>query len=130
MRRRRREAGEGQLGCMVGVIFFLLAVFLAFKLIPVKVKAADLRQTVIDESKSAGTHTDEVIRKAILTKAESLGLPVTDENIEIARGAVAGSASSLGSNNITVDVDYIVPVQFPGKVYKWHFHHHAENPIF
>lgn len=115
---------------MVGVIFFLLAVFLAFKLIPVKVKAADLRQTVIDESKSAGTHTDEVIRKAILAKAESLGLPVADENITIQRGAVAGSASSLGSNSIAVDVDYVVPVQFPGKVYNWHFHHHAENPIF
>lgn len=120
MRRNRREAGEGQGGCLVGIVILLVAVFVAYKLIPVKVKAADLRQTVEDEAKSAGTHNDERIRKSILDKAQDQGLPVTDDNITIYRTG----------NLIRVDVDYTVPVAFPGYLYQWHFHHHAENPIF
>ncbi len=120
MRRNRREAGEGQGGCLFGIILLLIAIFVAYKLIPIKVKAADLRQTVEDESKSAGTHNDDRIRKAILDSAQEEGLPVTEDNIKVERTA----------NLIRVDVDYIVPVAFPGYVYQWHFHHHAENPIF
>ena len=120
MRRSRREAGEGQAGCLVGVIILLIAIFIAYKIVPVKVKSADLRQTIVDEAKSAGTHGDETIRKQILAKAADSGLPVTDENITIERTG----------NLIRVDVDYTVPIVFPGKTVQWHEHHHAENPIF
>lgn len=120
MRRNRREAGEGQGGCLVGIVILLVAVFVAYKLIPIKVKAADLRETIADESKSAGTHSDERIRKAILEMAQEQGLPVSDENITINRTA----------NLIRIDVNYVVPVMFPGYTYQWHFSHHAENPIF
>ena len=119
-RRSRREAGEGQFGCLFGIILLLIAVFIAYKIIPVKVRMADLRQTVIDEAKSAGSHNDSHIRKAILAKADEMQLPVTDDNIEINRR----------SGDIQVDVDYIVPIQFPGYTWQWHQHHHAENPIF
>ena len=40
MRRNRREKGEGQLGCLVGLIILALAVFVAWKMVPIKVKAA------------------------------------------------------------------------------------------
>src|SRR5689334_3999764 len=76
MRRRRHEAGEGQAGCLVGLIFLLIAIFIAYKMVPVKVKAADLRQTVVDEAKSAGSHGDDQIRKQILLKAQDDHLPV------------------------------------------------------
>lgn len=118
--RNRAERGEGQAGCLVGLIVLLLAIFIAYKLIPVKVKAADLRQTVIDEAKSAGSHGDDQIRKQILAKAEQSKLPVTEDNVTISRYA----------NSIKVEVDYTVPVAFPGYTFNWHFHHTAENPIF
>ncbi len=120
MRRRRSEAGEGQGGCLVGIILMLIAGFIAFKLIPVKVKAAEVRSVVVDEAKSAGTHGDDRIRKAILDKAQEEGLPVTDENIRIERTG----------NLIRVTVEYTVPVVFPGYTYQWHIQHYAENPIF
>lgn len=118
--RRRSEAGEGQGGCLVGIILMLIAGFVAFKLIPVKVKAAEIRSMVVDEAKSAGTHNDDRIRKAILDKAQEEGLPVTDENIRIERTG----------NLIRVTVEYTVPVVFPGYTYQWHIQHYAENPIF
>ena len=120
MRTRRHERGEGNLGCIFGLILLGLAIFVAWKMIPVKVRAADLRQTVVDEAKSAGSHTDERIRAGILAKAREVELPVTDENITIKRSG----------SEITVDVTYVIPIEFPGYTYQWHLDHHAQNPIF
>jgi hypothetical protein len=120
MSRKQRERGEGQLGCLVGLVLLVIAAVIAYRLIPVKVRTADLRETVVDEAKSAGQHNDNQILGAILNKAKLDELPVLEENVKIVRT----------SNYIRVDVDYTVPVQFPGYVYNWHFHHHAENPVF
>ena len=120
MRVSRRERGEGQFGCVVGLIFLALAVFIAFKMIPVKVKAAEVRQVMTDEAKSAGTRNDGQIKEAILAKAREDNLPITEDNIKVQRG----------NNEITVDLDYVIPIEFPGYTYQWHIHQVAQNPIF
>ncbi len=120
MSQRSRQRGEGQMGCVVGLVVMLIAIFVAYKMVPIKVKAAELRQTVVDESKSAGTHNDDRIKKAILKTAEEQKLPVTQDNIKISRS----------SSEIAVTVEYVVPVVFPGYTHQWKFRHHAENPIF
>jgi hypothetical protein len=120
MLRNRRERGEGQFGCLVGIVVLLLAGLIAYRMIPIKVKAAELRDTIVDESKSAGQHGREQIMASILDKAKRLELPVSKNDIEIDRKA----------NEIRIDVRYTVPVNFPGYTYQWKFHHHTENPIF
>ena len=120
MLRNRRERGEGQFGCLVGLAILLVAGLIAYRMIPVKVKAAELRDTVVDESKSAGQHNDKQIMANILTKAEQLELPVTEKDVKINRRA----------SMITVEVEYTVPVPFPGYTYMWDFKHRAENPVF
>ncbi|HYS53155.1 MAG TPA: hypothetical protein VER58_05250 [Thermoanaerobaculia bacterium] len=120
MRRSRREKGEGQLGCIVGLIVLALGVFIAWKMIPVKVKAAEVRQVVVDEAKSAGTHNDKVIMGNILAKAREDNLPITEDNVKIRRG----------NNEITVELNYVVPIEFPGYTYQWHINNTATNPIF
>ena len=119
-RRNQRELGEGQAGCLFGVVLLALALFIAWKMIPVKVRTAELRGTVVDEAKSAGTHDDNRIKAAILAKAQEENLPVTEDDITIVRA----------SSEITVDVDYTVPIAFPGKTFNWHIKHHTQNPIF
>jgi hypothetical protein len=120
MLRNRRERGEGQLGCLFGLIVLLVACVLAYKLIPVKVKAADMRETVVDESKSAGQHDERVIMRNIMRKAEELEFPVKESDVKIKRN----------STYCIIDVTYTVPVDLPGYTYNWNFHHHAENPVF
>ena len=120
MRNRRHERGEGNFGCLVGVVLLLIAGLIAYKMIPVKVKAADLRDTVQDYAKSAGQFSDKAIAEAIKSKAQSLGLPVTDDDITIQRR----------NSEIAVEVNYTVPVKFPGYTYNWKFNHKAQNPIF
>jgi hypothetical protein len=118
--RNRRELGEGKLGCLFGLIILLLAGMVAYKMIPIKVKAAEMRDETFDLARSAGQHTDKWIADALLAKGQKLELPVTEQGIKIDRSG----------GEIRVDVDYTVPVQFPGYTYQWHFHHRAENPIF
>jgi len=120
MRMSRRERGEGQMGCVVGLIILAIALFVAYKMVPVKVKAADLKQTITDEAKSAGSHNDDKIHDAILAKAKEVGLPVAPEEIKVSRQ----------NSEITVDVEFDVPIDFPGWTYKWHQHYVAQNPIF
>ena len=118
--RIRSQKGEGKVGCLFGLIILLIAAMIAYKMIPIKVKSADLRDTVQDVARSAGQHNDKWIATAVLNKAQSLELPVTEDDIKVVRA----------NSEIRVDVDYTVPVKFPGFVYQWHFHHKAENPIF
>ena len=120
MLRNRRERGEGQFGCLIGLALMAIAGLVAYRMIPIKVKAAELRDVVIDEAKAAGNHDNKHIERAILAKAESLELPVKKSGIRINRKA----------NEISVDVKYTVPVEFPGFTYQWKFHQKAENPIF
>ena len=120
MSRNRRERGEGQFGCLVGLVLLLLAGLIAYKLIPIKVKAADLRETVVNESKSAGRHSDRAIVGNIMFKAKQLEFPLKEEDIHVSRSA----------SYVTIDVTYTVPVQFPGYTYNWDFRNHYENPIF
>jgi hypothetical protein len=120
MRRNRRELGEGQFGCLVGLILLLIGVFVAYKMIPVKVKAAEIRQLAEDESKSAGQHSDQQIMDTILRKARDNEMPITQDNVRIERR----------SSSIQIDVEYDIPIDFPGYRYMWHFHHHTDNPIF
>jgi len=118
MRVSRRARGEGQFGCIVGLILLAIGIFIAWKMIPIKVRAADLRQEVMDDAKSAGMMNDEKIRASIMAKARENQLPV--DNVKISRGA----------NQITIVVDYVVPVEFPGYTYQWHIHNEQSNPIF
>jgi hypothetical protein len=120
MRMSRRERGEGQFGCLVGLILLALAIFVAWKMIPIKVKAAEVRAAMVDEAKSAGTHNDDRIRAGILAKAREDSLPLTEKDIVIVRA----------NGEITVTVTYTVPIEFPGYTYNWHIEHSATNPIF
>ena len=124
MRRSRRQAGEGQAGCLVGIILLLAAIFIAYKVIPVKVRSSRapdaVAGAVVVAAGSAGSLSDDRIMKQILLKAEETHLPVTEDSVTIVRATGA----------IQVDVDYTVPIVFPGYTYQWHQHHHAENPIF
>ncbi|HEU4521533.1 MAG TPA: hypothetical protein VFT12_05995 [Thermoanaerobaculia bacterium] len=104
----------------MALLLLLAGIFIAYKMVPIKVKAAELRGEVVDEAKNAGNRSDERILKAILNKAQELNLPVTKEDVSISRSATT----------IHVIVEYTVPVELPGYTYQWNFRHEAENPIF
>jgi hypothetical protein len=117
---RRHQSGEGQLGCIIGLLILLAAGFVAYKMIPVKVRASSLRQEIVDEAKSGSLRNDKQMRANIMAKAKDLDLPLEEKNLKIIRGP----------GNIRVEAEYTVPVEFPGYTYNWQFQHRAENPLF
>ena len=120
MRKNRGQRGDGNAGCLLGLIVLALAIFVAYKMIPPKIKAADLKQTIVDEAKMAGSHNNATIIGQITSRAREQRLAVTEDNIKISRG----------SGMISVEVDYDMPIDFPGKTWMWHQHIVAENPVF
>jgi hypothetical protein len=120
MRTRTGERGEGQMGCVSGLIVVALVGFIAFKVVPVKVATAELRQEIIDQARAAGNRDESRIRYRILKKAEDLDLPLTDKNLRIRRS----------SEHIKIEAEYVVPVEFPGYTWMWSQKHVAENPLF
>jgi hypothetical protein len=118
--RRRGERGEGQFGCIVGLLVLALVIFIAYKIIPVKVAAAELRQEVVDQARSAGSRNNDQIRGSIMYKAEQLKLPLAEKDLNIERG----------QDRIKIVATYTVPVEFPGYTWMWTQRHQAENPLF
>ena len=120
MGRERTQRGEGQLGCIIGLIILIAASYIAFKMIPVKVRAADLRSEIVDVARSAAMYKEPQIRARIMAKAEELDLPLEPDGLEILRKP----------DRIYIEANYVVPVEFPGYTHQWKFRHIADNPVF
>lgn len=120
MSRRRLQSGEGQLGCIISLVLLLAVAFVAFKMVPVKVKAAEFRQELVDEAKSGSLRNDKQIRSNLMNRASELGLPLQEQNLKITRSV----------SNITIEAKYIVPVEFPGYTYMWEFDPSYSTPLF
>ncbi len=116
----RREHGESNFGCLFGLVILAIAVLVAYKMIPIKIKNAEMRAAVVDEAKSAGIHNDGQIIEYIYAKAAEDSIPISKDDIHVVRA----------NNEITIDLEYTIPVKFPGYTYQWHVQHHAHNPIF
>lgn len=120
MRSRRSQSGEGQGGCIFSLLILLAVAFVCYKMIPVKVKAAEFRQELVDEAKSGSLRTDKQIRANLMQKADDLGLPLKEQDLKISRNR----------SQITVSAEYVVPVDFPGYTYMWEFDPDYTTPLF
>ena len=116
----QRQRGEGKGGCIVGLLIFAAVVLFAYKLIPVKMRASELRETITMQARSAGSTSNVKIRKNIMEKARELKLPLDEKNLVVRRYGT----------NIEINAEYSVPVEFPGYTFNWSFKHHTENPVF
>lgn len=120
MRRRNGERGEGNFGCILWALALGLAALISWKMVPVKLNTSELYDFMEEEAKFAANTPPEQIAKAIVGKAQVLGLPVTKEQVKVER---------VG-DNIRMEASYTVPVEFPGYTYNWSFSHKVDRPIF
>lgn len=119
--RRRQERGEGNLGCIIWVLILVIAVFLAWKLVPVKIKSAEFYDYMDEMAKfSAANATQEAIEKGLMEKARQLGIPLEKRNLKV----------TLRREQIRIEATYTIPVEFPGYTYNWTFHQVLDRPIF
>ena len=122
MKTWRYQRGDVPVGCLVGGAVALIVILIAIKVAPIMIHVGELDKQigVYADRANRREYNDKRIERAILTKAESLDLPVTKEDIKIKRT----------SNRIKITVVYEIPIEFPGYTYVWHKEHFHERPLF
>jgi hypothetical protein len=116
----RRQSGQGKIGCVLWILAFAICALVAFKMVPIKIKSAELHDFMVDQAKWTSRRTGEQVAKAVLQKAQELDLPVAEDDVRVV----------IERERIKMDVSYTVPVEFPGYTYQWRFHHAVDRPIF
>jgi hypothetical protein len=116
----RRQSGQGKIGCVLWILAFSICALAAYKMVPIKIKSAELHDFMVDQAKWTARRTAEQVAKAVLQKAQELELPVTEDDVRVV----------IERERIKMDVSYTVPVEFPGYTYYWKFNHNVDRPIF
>jgi hypothetical protein len=108
-------------GCIFWTAVLVIAVFLSWKLIPVKVNNAEMVDfmTEVAQFQSAQKPPEE-LKTIIIARAAEIGIPLTKENLVVIRNG----------DRIRMTLDYTVPVDLVVFTYNWHFHHELDRPIF
>jgi len=115
-----RPAGQGKIGCVIWVLAFAIASMVAYKMIPVKVKSAELYDFMVEQAKWAGNATDDALKKSIIAKGNELGLPIDEKGVQVAKTR----------DRVRMEAVYTVPVEFPGYTYYWQFHQMVDRNIY
>lgn len=118
---RRSERGEGNLGCILWLLALGLAILIAWKAVPVKLQSTELYDYMDELAKfSAAQVPPDQLKKRILDRAAQLQIPLRKENVRVQRNG----------DRIYMEVEYTIPVEFPGYTYQWNFHQKLDRPIF
>ena len=121
MPRRRSERGEGNLGCVLWLLALGLATLIAWKAVPVKIQSTQLYDFMDEQAKFAAARTPpEEIAKQIVNRAHQLDIPLEKQDVHVTKDG----------DRIFMEVEYTIPLQFPGYTYQWHFHQKLDRPIF
>jgi hypothetical protein len=115
-----RQKGDGKIGCIFWVALLLIFALVAWQVVPVKINVADLDEFITRQAETAGRASAERIKKAILTRANDLGLPVTKDNLKVEKGG----------DRIVISCNYEIPVSVFGFIYKWRVSHEIDRPVF
>ena len=116
----RRQAGQGKIGCVLWILAAVIAGMAAYKMIPVKVKSAELYDFMVDQAKWAGNLTNDALEKNILAKAAELGLPLDEKGVQVLKDR----------DHVRMEAVYTVPIEFPGYTYQWQFHQLVDRNIY
>lgn len=115
-----RERGSGNLGCLLWVVVVIVLVLVGAKAIPVKMRSSQFYDHMEEIAKFASRSPADALEKQLLAKAAELKLPITKDNIKVER---------VG-DSIRMSADYVVPLEFPGYTYQWHFTPKVERSLF
>ena len=113
------DAGTGRFKAFLSLAFIAAVIFAGIKIIPVYVNNYQLQDYIQTQTPFWLTQraAPEAIRNSILAKAQDLNLPLTADNVRL---EVSGA-------KVSVNIDYVVPVNLI--VYTWplHFTPSSEN---
>jgi hypothetical protein len=126
-------------GIAVGVL-----VYATIQIAPAYLKNYEFEQAMRKEVQLAAINwrSATAISDEVWEKGHDLGLPVYREGITVTSSKkpvaipIAGMEAIVASGDrndlpsvgdVSIDVSYAVPIQFPGHTFRWKFHFRADN---
>jgi len=121
MKSRRAEAGTGRVGCVIWVGLLAIGVFIASKIVPVKMKTSTFYDAMQEQAQFGSIKGDAAIQAELYRKAQELQLPLKKDEIVVRR--------DMGY--VYVEVHYVLTVEFPiYGTYVWHEDDKVQRPLF
>ena len=121
MKSRNRERGEGRIGLLIALGLLGSGIFLAVKIIPVRINAYEFRDFIQEECRFAATRNhDEEIYKRIFDKAQELKLPLDKKNLHMERT----------TREMIITAKYEQTIDLKVTKYVFKFDHEERAPLF
>ncbi len=116
----RTQAGDTRAGCFLWIALMAIFVMIAWKVVPVKIKSAELQSFMEEQAQFAYRASPDTLKKRIINKTRQLGLPVNQKNVSVERRGP----------RIVLICRYTVPLEFPFYTYFWKIEHVVDRPVF
>jgi hypothetical protein len=116
------QRGEGRAGFLFALSLFLVGLFLAVKIVPVRVDGYQFREVLREEARYAAVHqrNDAAVVQRIVEAAESMDIPVVKEDVKIRRSKI----------EVVVSASYEKPVDLKVGTYTYRFRSEQTAPLF
>jgi len=118
---QRAEHGGSKLNLLITLAILAAMAISAVKIAPAYVNNYQFQDALNTEAQFALSgypkKTDDDIRQDVCKKAEDLGIPATPEDIQL----------DTSNGNVSISLDYSVPVDLYVYQFTLQFHPHADN---
>ena len=118
------QKGEGRGRFIFGLLIFLTAIYLAWKVIPVMIRVYAFEDAVREECKFLHRRTLDTLKTDIANAGRAEDLPVTEEDITV------NKFRSEEHQELKVTVTYTVPIVTPFYIYYWDQTINYQAPVF
>ena len=112
------EAGKARIGCLLFLLLLVFVFYHSVQYFEVRLRAYRIQDEVNTEATYANTLSNDEIRRRLVAKSDTLGLPLGPRQWDIRRTAVYPM-------EITIHAEYddSVVIELPGylKVFRFHF---------
>ncbi len=117
----KSQRGEGKLGLLVSLAVVGSGIFVAVRVIPVRIAAYEFRDFVTLECRSAAVRPeDDTIRKRILDKAKELDLPLNKKDLRVERT----------QRQMKITASFVKPIDLQLGTYQYTFQVSETAPLF
>ena len=126
VKRRRSEAGKARLGCLLVLLVLAFAAYYGVQYFEVRFRYYQIQNEVKTAASYAATLSNDEIRRRLVAKSDSLGLPLGRRQWDIRRSTVYPMEIV-----ISAAYDDSVVIQLPGyvKIFRFHFTPGARAPL-
>ena len=115
------QRGEGRVGLLIALIVLATGIFLAVKIVPVRINAYEFKDAIREECRHAAIHRDDAkVAERIMEKAAELEIPLSRKNLQVNRTR----------SEMIITASYEQPIDLKVYKYVYKFHTKERAPLF